>query len=51
MYLQTLGEARLSRGDVEGGRAALTRALDLFDAKELLPLAAQVRRRLEDLAT
>jgi class 3 adenylate cyclase/tetratricopeptide (TPR) repeat protein len=51
ILLQTLGEARLARGDTEGGRAALTRALELFDAKELLPLAAQVRRRLEDLAT
>ncbi len=51
MYLQTLGEALLARGDVEDGRAALTRALELFDAKQLIPLAAHVRRRLEDLAT
>ena len=51
MYLQMLGEALLARGDAEGGRAALTKALELFDAKQLLPLAAQVRRRLEDLAT
>jgi class 3 adenylate cyclase/tetratricopeptide (TPR) repeat protein len=51
MYLQTLGEALLARGDVEGGRAALARALELFDAKQLIPLAAEVRRRLDELAT
>jgi tetratricopeptide (TPR) repeat protein len=51
MYLQTLGEALLTRGDSERGRAALARALELFEQKEILPLAGQVRRRLEDLAT
>jgi tetratricopeptide (TPR) repeat protein len=51
MFLETLGEALLARGDPEGGRAALTRALELFEEKEVLPLAASVRRRLEDLAT
>jgi tetratricopeptide (TPR) repeat protein len=50
MYLETLGEALLARGDVEDGRAALARALELFEHKEVLPLADQVRRRLEDLA-
>jgi tetratricopeptide (TPR) repeat protein len=51
IYLEQLGEALLARGDVEDGRAALVRALELLDAKQLLPLADQVRRRLEGLPT
>ena len=49
-WAQILGEARIAAGDVEGGRAALEQAFELFDAKQVVPLAAEVRRRLDELA-
>ena len=51
MFLETLGEALLARGDVRGRPRRAHQALQLFEQKEVLPLADQVRRRLEDLAT
>jgi class 3 adenylate cyclase/tetratricopeptide (TPR) repeat protein len=51
VYLRILGEARIAAGDLAGGRAALTRALEQLETKQLVSVADEVRRRLEDLAT